>query len=118
MDKLLVSTGGVLGIAITYWFFMMKTEHKVEAEGKVSITVEGGYSPNVIALKKGVKTTLIFTRKDPNPCLEEMVIPDFKIKRLLPLGKSVSVILEPHQIGTYQLSCGMHMFHGKILVHE
>jgi len=118
MDKLFVTIIGILGIGLTYWFFLMKKEKKVEARGTISVIVEGGYNPNVIAIKKDVKTTLVFTRKDPNPCLEEIVIPDFKIKRLLPLGMPISVILDPHTSGEYQLSCGMHMFHGKIIVHE
>lgn len=118
MDKVLVTIVGAFGIGLTYWFFFMKRDQRVEAHGTISIKVEGGYTPNVVALKKGIETTLIFTRKDPNPCLEEIVIPDFKIKRPLPLGIPVSITLMPKTIGEYQLSCGMHMFHGKIIVHE
>ena len=103
MDKVFVTTSGVIGILLTYWFFFMKKEQKVEASGIITVVVDGGYSPNVIAIKRDVKTTLVFTRKDPSPCLEEILIPDFKIKRPLPLNKSVSVVLEPHISGEYQM---------------
>ncbi|MFA6005437.1 MAG: cupredoxin domain-containing protein [Patescibacteria group bacterium] len=118
MEKIIVTLFGIIGIAVTYWFFFKKEERQVEAHGTIHITVDGGYVPQVISIKNNSKTKIIFTRKDPNPCLEDVLIPDFKIKRALPLKIPVSVTLEPHKIGEYQLSCGMHMFHGKIIVHE
>ena len=43
-------------MAFTYWFFLMKKEKEVAVSGSVDITVEGGYSPEVISIPKG-KTT-------------------------------------------------------------
>ena len=82
----------------------------------VDILVDGGYKPDNIRIKKGVTTTLVFERKDPNTCLEEIIIPDFKIKRYLPLGKKVEIQLTPEKIGVFQTHCGMGMFHGQIIV--
>jgi len=48
--------------------------------------------------------------------LEEIYIPDFKVKEYLPLNKSVEITLTPKKEGTYQTHCGMGMFHGKIIV--
>ena len=116
IDKLLVALTSVLGIALTYWFFLMKKEEVVEVVGAVDITVEGGYSPNVISIPKGKTTKINFLRKDPSSCLEEVVLSGFKIRKYLPLHKKVSIEITPQKEGEYPFSCGMNMFHGKIKV--
>ena len=42
-DKLIVSIISIIGIAFTYWFFLMKKENAQEVSGSVDITVNGGY---------------------------------------------------------------------------
>ena len=46
------------------------------------ITVSGGYSPSTITVPVGIQTKLTFTRTDTNSCLEELIIPDLKIKKI------------------------------------
>lgn len=116
MDKLLVTIFGVLGMAFTYWFFLMKKEKEVAVAGSVDIIVEGGYSPEVISIPKGKTTKINFIRKDPSSCLEEVVLGDFKIRKHLPLNQKVTVELTPHQSGEFGYACGMNMYHGKIIV--
>lgn len=115
-DKIIVTTFGLIGIAFTYWFFLMKKEKTVEVADEVDITVEGGYSPEVISIPKGKTTKINFIRKDPASCLEEVVLGDFKIRKHLPLNERVSIEIKPERTGEYGYSCGMNMFHGKILV--
>lgn len=116
MDKILVTIFGVLGMAFTYWFFLMKKEREMAVTGSVDITVEGGYSPEVISIPKGKTTKINFIRKDPSSCLEEVVVPEFKIRRFLPLNEKVSLQVTPKQKGEFAFSCGMNMYHGKIIV--
>lgn len=118
IDKIIVALFSVAGIAFTYWFFLMKKDDKavVVTSNTVDITVEGGYSPNVISIAKDKTTIINFFRKDPSSCLEEIVLPDFKIRKFLPLNKTTSVSITPKKSGTYEISCGMNMFHGKIIV--
>jgi plastocyanin domain-containing protein len=116
LDKILVLIFGLGAIAFTYWFFLMKKEEMVVASGEIDVLVEGGFTPGVISLEQGKPTTINFLRKDPNTCLEEVVLPDFKIKRYLPLNQTVSVKLIPKQKGEFAWSCGMNMYHGKIVV--
>lgn len=116
MDKLIVTTLGVATIAGIYWFFFGKKENAHEAHGSVTITVDGGYRPKALRIPKGKKTTLIFLRKDANACLEELVIPDLKIKKYLPMHTPVAIVLSPGKAGTYNFQCGMNMFHGTIEV--
>lgn len=118
-DKLLVATLGLGLIGLIYWFFFGKKTTLTETskgQGTVDILVDGGYKPENIKIEKGKTTTLIFKRIDPNTCLEEIFIPDFKIKEYLPLNKKVEITLTPGKAGVYQTHCGMGMFHGKIIV--
>ena len=115
MDKAVVTIIGLVGIIFTYWFFLMKKDKEVSANGSIDVIVEGGYSPSLISVKKGQKVTLNFLRKDQNECLEEILFPDFKIKKYLPLNKVVSIEIQPKTAGEYGFVCGMNMFHGKVV---
>lgn len=118
MDKIIVAVFSIGGIALTYWYFLMKKEDEavVVKTNSIDIKVEGGYSPEVISIPKGKTTTLNFIRKDPSSCLEEVVLPEFKIRKYLPLSKTTPIQLTPNKSGTFEISCGMNMFHGKIIV--
>lgn len=117
MDKILVTIFGIMGVAFTFWFFLMKKDKKeVVVTDSVDIIVEGGYSPDIISIPKDKTTKINFIRKDPSSCLEEVVLPDFKIRKYLPLNQKVTIELLPQQSGEFNFSCGMNMFHGKIIV--
>lgn len=118
IDKLLAALFSFAGIAFTYWFFLMrKEETAVDVKANaVDIIVEGGYSPSALTLPKGQKTVLNFIRRDPSSCLEEVVLPQFKIRKYLPLNQKTPIEITPKERGTYEISCGMNMFHGKIVV--
>lgn len=116
LDKIIVTIVGIVGIAFTYLFFLMKKDEVVEALDSVDITVEGGYSPSTISIPKGKTTTINFFRKDPSGCLEEVVLSDFKIRKYLPLNQKISIALTPEKSGVYEFVCGMNMFHGKVIV--
>ncbi len=118
LDKILVTIFSLGGIAFAYWFFLMKKEETavMASNNSVDITVEGGYSPNVIAIPNGKPTTINFIRKDPSSCLEEVVLGDFKVRKYLPLNQKVSITITPQKTGEFGYTCGMNMFHGKIVV--
>jgi len=118
MDKVLVTFLGIVLIGFIYWFFLMKKGKAVMVSDGLEIKVEGGYTPEIISLKKGKLATLTFLRKDPSSCLEEVVIPDFHIRKGLPLGQKVAIPLTPQVAGEFAFSCGMGMYHGKIIVTE
>ena len=115
-DKIIVILTGFAGIFFTYWFFLWKKEKEVQVFGEVDITVSGGYSPEVISIPKGKTTKINFFRTDPTECLSEVVLSDFKIRKELPLKQKVSIELSPQKSGEYPYSCGMGMYHGKIIV--
>lgn len=116
IDKILVTIFGVIGIIFTYWFFLMKKEKTIEVYDSVDIAVDGGYNPNTISLVKGKTIKLNFIRKDPSDCLEEVVLSEFKIRKYLPLNKKTTIEITPKNSGKFPFSCGMGMFHGKLIV--
>jgi len=117
IDKVFVTLFSIGGIAFTYWFFLMRNENEVAVTSdSVDIIVDGGYTPEVISIPKGKTTNLNFTRKDTSGCLEEVVLGDFKIRKELPLNKTVTIAITPQKSGEFVYSCGMNMFHGKIRV--
>lgn len=116
LDKIIVTIGGLIGIVFTYWFFLKKKEKEISVTDSVDIIVEGGYSPEVISIPKGKTTKINFIRKDPTSCLEEVVLGDFKIRKYLPLNEKITIELTPQRSGEFKYSCGMNMYHGKIIV--
>lgn len=116
LAQVIVTSIGLLLIWFIYWFFFGKKDEGSQTQnGDIKITVSGGYKPGVIKVNKGQKTVLVLTRTDSNPCLEEIVIPDFKIKQYLPINESISIEITPLHKGEYDIHCGMNMFHGKII---
>ena len=118
IDKLLVAIFGAIGVIFTYWFFLMKKDKEVLVSGSIDIVVEGGYTPSTISIPKGKATEIIFLRKDQSSCLEEVILSDFKIRKFLPLNKKVTIEVTPQKTGEFKFSCGMNMFHGKIIVED
>ncbi len=117
LDQIIVSLIGLTSIIVIYWFFFGKKEEAVATSDHWDILVDGGYKPNRIRIPKNKTVALKITRKDANPCLEEIVFPEYKIKEYLPINKEVTIALPaPHKPSDFH--CGMNMFRGKIIVHE
>lgn len=116
-DEIIVGFLGIISIIFVYWFFLMKKEDEtLLVKDQIIILVKGGYNPSVIQIHKNRITKIIFQREDSSPCLEEVIIPKFRIKKYLPLHQKVTASVNPKEEGEYEFSCGMNMFHGKIVV--
>lgn len=116
LDQIIVIIVSFIAMIFTYWFFLGKKDKEILVFDEVEIIVDGGYKPEVISISKNKKTKLNFIRRDPNTCLEEVVLGDFKIRKQLPLNKKISVEILPKENGEFTYSCGMGMYHGKIIV--
>ena len=116
-----VLIAGVAAIVWVNWYFFVAERRAVGATStggtqQVEIEVKGGYDPGVVRLKRGQPARLVFNRKETSPCSEEIVIPAFGVKKFLaPFSRTVVEIL-PNEAGTFDITCGMSMLHGKLVV--
>ena len=85
------------------------------AEQSATIVVHGGYSPASIRVKAGRPVRLTFDRQETSSCSEEIVFPDFGVKRFLPAYKKTVIEVTPPAAGTYEFMCGMGMLHGRLI---
>ena len=82
---------------------------------QVTITVDGGYSPNTVRVKAGERVRLVFDRRDTSSCSDEVVFPDFGIRKYLPTGHRTMIELTPPAPGKYEFMCGMSMLRGSLI---
>jgi len=114
-----VALGAALLVTIAVFFFGKRRPVVASADGdspEVTVVVEGGYSPDVIRARVGRPLRLIFDRRDASPCTDEIVFPDFGIRRALAANARTVVEIRPERTGEFTFSCGMNMLHGRILV--
>jgi len=119
----LVLAAGLAAIAWVNWYFFFAERSAVVAQAsggrqEVVITVKGGYDPGVIRLKRGVPARLLFDRQETSSCSEEIVLPAFGVRRFLPAFKRTPVDVTPNEKGTFDITCGMSMLHGKLVVED
>ncbi|MEO8190055.1 MAG: cupredoxin domain-containing protein [Acidobacteriota bacterium] len=88
------------------------------AEQEATITVSGGYDPDVVVAKKGVPLTLVFDRKESSPCSDEVVLPEFGIRQNLAAHAKTRIRIVPERAGEFPFACGMNMLHGLLRVEE
>ncbi len=86
------------------------------AEGRrVDITVgPEGYVPSTIQAKAGESLVLRFTRTTKSDCLAQVVFPELKIKKDLPMNTTVEIPVKADKPGKIAFQCGMAMVHGHI----
>lgn len=120
--EILVTGAGLALAAFVVWYFFFSARQTASAVSsssgvqEVDITVKGGYSPDVIEVERGKPVQLSFYRDEENTCSEEVLFPDFSIRRDLPAFKTTLVELLPEKPGTYPFTCGMGMLRGSLIV--
>ena len=82
---------------------------------KITIS-ERGYQPVALRLRKGMPARVTFLRTTDVTCVKEIVLPDFGIRRTLPLNQPVVVSFTPNKKGTFTFVCGMNMMSGQMIV--
>ena len=108
-------------IAFVNWFFLgNKGAPMVAAAAQpggvvdVTVVVEGGYTPATIEVPAGSRVRMTLDRREDNPCSDEIVIPDFGLRRSLP-AFATTVLEFTATAGRHEFSCGMGMLHGAIV---
>jgi plastocyanin domain-containing protein len=117
----LMIAGGTAAIVWVNWYFFL-ADHGVAIAAttgsgpqEVTVEVRGGYSPSTIRVKSGAPVRLVFDRQETSGCSEEVVFPDFGIRRFLPAHEKTAIELTPSKPGVYEFMCGMSMLRGKLV---
>lgn len=122
LDKWIVLLGGLAAIAWVLWYFLFAARVRVAASSDGSgvqeslVVVRGGYQPAEIVVSAGRPVRLLFDRQETSSCSEEVVFPDFSIRRFLPAHQTTAVEFTPTKPGEHPFTCGMGMLHGKVIV--
>jgi plastocyanin domain-containing protein len=121
MDWIAIAAGLAAIVWVNWYFFLAKrpaASAKAVAGGaqEVTITVQGGYAPSEVRVKKDAPVRLVFDRQETSGCSEEVVIPDFGVRKFLPAFQKTTIELRPTTAGTFEFTCGMSMLHGKLIV--
>ena len=116
-----VLAGGVGAVALVLWYFFGEREATAASVGatgvqEIKVTVKGGYSPDVIVVKKGVPVRLDFYRDETASCSDQVIFGDFGIARDLPAFKTTSIEFTPDKVGEFTFTCGMNMIRGKLVI--
>lgn len=121
-SQLLVLFGGLAAILWVNWYFFLARRSAAIAQAgaggiqESTIVVLGGYSPAEIRVRRGAPVRLTFDRKETSSCSEEIVFPDFGIRRFLPAHQQTTVEFTPDKTGSFEFTCGMSMLRGKLIV--
>ena len=117
-----VTVFGVLLIILVNWYFFFSKRKATVVELKergiqeVKVTVKGGYSPDVIVVKKNLPVRINFYRDETAECSDTIVFGDFNIRKPLPAFKTTPIEFTPDESGEYTFTCGMGMMRGKLIV--
>src|SRR6266704_6044567 len=75
---------------------------------KIKITTRG-YEPTALKLRKRIPAHVTFLRTTDATCVKEIVLPDFNIRRPLPLNQPLLITFTPTKKGSFTFVCGMNM---------
>lgn len=120
--ELIVGVTAVTAIAWVNWYFFLARRPaalaSASADGgqEVVVRVKGGYEPAVLQVRTGAVVRIAFDRQETSGCSEEVVFPDFAIRRFLPAFETTAIEIRPTEAGTFGFTCGMGMLQGKLIV--
>jgi plastocyanin domain-containing protein len=124
-NEWLAVIAGLAAIAWVNWYFVAAgrapTAIAASRPGEPqleTIVVDGGYTPAAVRVKAGQPVRLVFDRRDTGSCTDEVVFPDFGIRRFLPTGKKTAIDITPPKAGRYEFTCGMSMHHGALVAED
>ncbi len=84
---------------------------------ELSVSVDAsGYHPAETRAPAGKAVRLVFTRTTDEGCGQQLVFPEQKIRKDLPLKQPVAVDITMPFSGRVSFTCGMDMYKGSVVV--
>ncbi len=119
IDYAVVAAGAAaIGWVLWYFFFSSGPAAAAVADAglqQVSVTVKGGYDPALIKVRTDKPVRFVFDRQETSSCSEEIVFPDFGIRKFLPAFQKTVVDIPAPAAGSYEFTCGMSMLRGRMV---
>ncbi|WP_371391983.1 MULTISPECIES: cupredoxin domain-containing protein [Nocardia] len=89
------------------------------ADGAQVVTITartGAYTPDNVAAKPGVPTTLVVKTNGTQGCIRSLVIPSLDIQKVLPTTGETRIDLGILRPGRLDYTCGMGMYSGTLTI--
>lgn len=118
MMEIVVTVAGFVLIALIVWWFWFSTPQAAHADADTAVEIEvkdGTYQPAVVEVPAGKPISLNFTRQDASPCAEKVVFADLDISADLPLDRAHNIQIPALDPGTYEFTCQMGMYRGRLI---
>jgi len=118
-DIVVVIASAAAMAGLGWFFFAPRRARTAELAGgvqRITVTVRGGYSPDVIRARQGVPLEVVFDRQESGDCTSRVVFPDLAVSASLPAFEQTTVRLAPAAAGTFGFACGMNMVHGTLII--
>ncbi len=122
VSEWLVLLAGIAAIGWVNWYFFLAQRGAAQVAAgaggtpEITVVVRGGYTPAAIRVEHGRPVRLVFDRQESAGCSEELVLPEFGIRKYLPPHQKTPIELTPQRPGTYEFTCGMGMLRGTLIV--
>ena len=84
----------------------------------VTMQVRGGFEPHVVRVRPGIPVRVQVDRQEDSSCSARLVIADLDVNRALAAFGQTTIDLPALSPGAHELTCGMGMLHGQILVSD
>jgi plastocyanin domain-containing protein len=80
------------------------------------IVDDKGFTPSHVEVQKGKPASLVFVRTTDDTCAKEVVFPDLKLEKDLPLRTAVNVDIPTTDARTFTFQCGMAMYKSAVVI--
>ncbi|MET0593226.1 MAG: cupredoxin domain-containing protein [Polyangiaceae bacterium] len=80
------------------------------------IVDDKGFTPSRVEVQKGKPAQLVFVRTTEDTCAKEVLFPDLKLEKELPLRTAVNVEIPTTDARTLTCQCGMAMYTSAVVI--